>query len=99
MKDYWNDRPDVVIRAHKVPRRELYIPTANEDDTPFAPIIAIDVTRPTRTNLEHIDDKDIGDVWCGDDKDTRCLSADWVAETVFDKLRVPPPGYEIICGR
>lgn len=26
VKDYWVDRPDVVIRVHKIPRQTLYIP-------------------------------------------------------------------------
>lgn len=58
-----------------------------------------DICRRTRISLGKIDETGIGDVCCGDEHDTCCLSEYWVGETVFDKLHIPPPGYEVICGR
>lgn len=90
MKGDWVDRPGVAIRVHKIPRQGLYIPSADGEDIPPVAITAIDVTRRTRTNLENADEKDIENLWCGDESDVRGLSDFWTGETVFDQRHTPP---------
>lgn len=85
MKDHWIDRPDVAIRFHRVPRRQLCVPNVNTDDAPPVPITAIEVTCRARTNSENADEKEIDDIWCGGGNDTQRLSDFWAGETVFDK--------------
>lgn len=63
VKEYRADRPDTVIRVHKIPRRKMYVPTVDGEDLPPVPISSIDVTRRTGTNLDNACQADIGDVW------------------------------------
>lgn len=62
VKEYWIDRPDVAIRIHSAPRRELCVLIVNEDDAPLAPVTAIDVTRRTRTKSEICAETEIDDM-------------------------------------
>lgn len=71
--DGFADRPDVVVRVHRVPRRRLYVPNP-DDDPPPVPILSFDVTRCTITDLENSGEAPVNDVWPGDASDTRELS-------------------------
>lgn len=73
VKTYWVDRPDVVIRVHKIPRRRVYIPVADGKYVPHSPTSAIDASRRTITNLEHADVIEVDDVWRGDENDSGAL--------------------------
>lgn len=75
--DCWFDRPDGVIRVHRVPRRNLCVPSMTAEDVPSIPVAAVDVTRRTRTHLYHDDEAAIGHTSCGDDVGMRELSGVW----------------------
>lgn len=90
--DYWADRSDVVIRAHKSVEAKAARPERRWGGYPTRSHHSIVVTRCVSTNLENAGEKSFGNVWCGDGSDVRELSDFWIGETVFDKLRNSPRG-------
>lgn len=48
--------------------------------------------------MEHANETEIDETWCGGENDARELSDFWVGETVFGKLLVPRPGCDIVWG-
>ena len=79
-----------MIRHHRQPRINLYVPTAAECPVPLE---FLDVMRTTHTDLEDRVEARIADIWTQDGE--RSLSAEWTGKTSFDILRPEPPtGYE-----
>ena len=96
--DEWIEKPLMLIRVHRTPRKALFDPSLCEDSPPI-PFDHIDVMRNTKTNLENADEMDLNDVWDGSSASCRQLSDYWTGETRFDKLFKAPPGYEVVEGR
>ena len=100
-KDFWTVSGDLLVRHHRTPRLELFIPT--EDLSPI-PLKYIDVLRRTETDLESQEEKTIKDIWLEYEDNlpsaNRELSDHWTGRTIFTLLRPKPPdGQEWIDGR
>jgi len=93
--DFWTCNSDCIIRHHKVPRTQLFVPT--NDDLPL-PLKYVDILRTTETDLEHLREHVVRDYWTRDG--ARELSAPWTGRTVFTLLKPqPPPGFTWVMGR
>ncbi len=88
----------MLIRIHKVPRRDLLDPSTCSDSMAI-PAEHVDVRRTAVANVENEDEKSISDIWDSTSATGRTLS-DWcICETRFIKLWKAPAGYDIVCGR
>ena len=75
----------------------MYVP--KESELPI-PLKYIDVLRTTDTDLESKEEKTIDDIWFGDKKSERELSAPWTGRTIFQIVHPKPkPGWEWQDGR
>lgn len=74
-KYYSVDRPTAAIgvHRHRVPRRRMFVPT-EADHPPSIGDSFIDVSRTANTNMEHVDERVVYDVWSGEDNDSHLLS-------------------------
>jgi hypothetical protein len=99
-KDYWADRPSVLLRARKVLRRDrdLFNPAMCPDPMPV-PAERIDAPRTTVTNPDTADEKFMSDVWDCTVATSRSLSDLRVGATRCFKLWKAPLGYDVVDGR
>ena len=84
--DFWSIQGDFIYRHHNEPRVQLYVPT--EETFPI-PLEYIDLTRPTHTDLDVMQEKRVDDCWNFDSN--RSLSDSWKGFTKFTLLREKPP--------
>ena len=89
INDFWSMSGNFKNRHHVEPRVQLYSP--REESFPI-PLKHIDVSRPTRTNLDGMQESRIDDYWNIDG--SRNTSDSW---TVFTQVTLmeekPPDGY------
>ena len=95
--DFWTcANSDMLIRHHKVPRTELFVP--NEDDCPMS-LKYLDVMRKTETNSEDLTEHTVTDYWTDPTTAHRELSSEWTGRTIFTIMRPPAPeGKEWVSG-
>ena len=77
---------DFIHRHHTEPRVQLYVP---KDETFFVSLKYIDTTRFTRTDLDVMQEKRVGDYWIDDS--SKLLSDSWRGFTKFTQLKEKPP--------
>ena len=65
-KDVWEIRGQRLVRIHNTPRKHLFSPREAADDPPPWKLYDIDVMRQTKTNSDMSDEKEIDDIWYGD---------------------------------
>ena len=89
VNDFWSMSGNFMYRHHVEPRVKLYSP--REESFPI-PLKYIDVSRPTHTNLDVMQERRIDDYWNVDG--SRDLSGSWTGFTQFILLEgKPPDGY------
>ena len=89
INDFWSMSGNFIYRHHVEPRVKLYSP--REESFPI-PLMYIDVSRTTHTNLDVKQEKRIDDYWNIDG--SRDLSDPWTSFTQFTLLEEKPPdGY------
>ena len=102
-QDTWKISEDCVVRVHAVPRKRMFIPTAENMQGSGINLSDVDVFRETRTDLDTSDEKRIDDIWSGhDESETRELSNYWTGETLFYLYptdKVWPPFHDWAKGR
>ena len=86
VNDFWSMSGNFMYRHHVEPRVKLYSP--REESFPI-PLIYIDVSRTTHTNLDVKQEKRIDDYWNIDG--SRDLSDPWTGFTQFTILSEKPP--------
>ena len=97
--DYWSMTSDRIVRHHRTPRTELFVPT--QHDCPI-PLQYLDVMRTTETDLNNEKEAKIEDIWAGGNPQSTLveLSEEWTGKTFFDLLRPKPRvGYKWVEGR
>ena len=93
--DFWTCNGTILIRHHRTPRTDLYVPS---DETCPIPTKWLDIFRRTETSLDHLRESEVKDYWT--EVKTRPLSGQWTGRTVFDILKIPPkPGHKYVLGR
>ena len=86
INDFWSVSGNFIYRHHVEPRVKLYSP--REESFPI-PLMYIDVSRTTHTNLDVKQEKRIDDYWNIDG--SRDLSDRWTGFTQFSLLEEKPP--------
>ena len=94
INDFWSISGSFIYRHHVEPRVKLYSP--REESFPI-PLIYIDVSRTTHTNLDVKQEKRIDDYWNIDG--SRDLSDPWTGFTQFTLLEDKPPDGYMWSGR
>ena len=94
MNDFWSMSGSFIYRHHVEPRVKLY--SSREESFPV-PLIYIDVSRTTHTNMDVKQEKRIDDFWNNDG--SRDLSDPWTGVTQFTLLEEKAPDGYMWSGR
>ena len=91
INDFWSISGNFIYRHHVEPRVKLYSP---REESFLIPLMYIDVSRTTHTNLDVKQEKRIDDYWNIDG--SRDLSGPWTGFIQFTLLEEQPPEYVVL---